>query len=54
LDFSLKTRTESSFDKRKELLKKAIANFEQAVNLDPKDDLTFLFCALEYAEGKLL
>lgn len=50
----MKTRLESSFDKRRELLRESVENFEKARTCDTSDDLTQLFTALEYAEMRNL
>lgn len=50
--FSQSLRNENSFAKRKLTLNESIKHFKEAVELDPRDDLTHLFCALEYAEGR--
>ncbi|CAD5205691.1 unnamed protein product [Bursaphelenchus okinawaensis] len=52
LGYSLKVRTEPFFEKRRQMLKISIENFEQARNSDPADDLVHMFCALEYAEAR--
>lgn len=47
-------RTETSFERRRELLKESVENFREAQQFDPEDDLTSLFLALELAEARSL
>ncbi|CAD5208472.1 unnamed protein product [Bursaphelenchus xylophilus] len=54
LGYSLKVRTEPFFDKRRQMFRISIQNFEKARSSDPADDLVHLFCALEYAEARNL
>ncbi|KAI6211820.1 Tetratricopeptide repeat protein 7B [Aphelenchoides besseyi] len=50
LAFSIKARSELTWETKRSALNKSIENFERAVEFDSRDDLTHFFCALEYAE----